>query len=244
MHARQPEKQYPPDFRRVLRQPSVWWRAQMIMHNRPGLHGSKARSSACADIARSCGANGIRIATLFRSGREGTRTPENMNAQVSCLGVRRWRYWPPTRTRCKLLTNVMDYRSRCTSRGSDCERQGISRTIDDQDVDLLPAVQDQVDDLPRIAGTEIPATNGTVWVVLMQRRPVPRCQLERAEHIGIGVKRVSGKRSDLVGSVGIDDDSVHLHVLTQPLANQSLHVVTRHTAGQGLAGRQRMRRSG
>ena len=75
-------------------------------------------------------------------------------------------------------------------------------------MDLLPLVQDQVDGLPRIVGTEIPATNGTVWVVLMQRRPVPWCQLERAEHIGIGVKRVSGKRSDLLGSFGIDDDSV------------------------------------
>jgi hypothetical protein len=78
----------------------------------------------------------------------------------------------------------------------------------------------------------------------MQRRPVPRCQFERTEHIGIGVESLSGKRSDLVSSFGVDDDSVHLHVLAQPLANQSLHVLTRHTAGRGLAGRQRVRRSG
>ncbi len=95
-----------------------------------------------------------------------------------------------------------------------------------------------------MTGAEIPATNGTVWVVLMQRRPIPRCQFERAEHISIGAERASGKRDDLVGSFGIDDYSVHLHVLAQPLANQSLHVLTRHTAGRGLAGRQRVRRSG
>lgn len=52
------------------------------------------------------------------------------------------------------------------------------------------------------------------------------------------------KCSDLIGSFGIDYDPVHLPALAQPLANQSLHVLTRHTAGRGLASRQRMRRSG
>jgi hypothetical protein len=70
-----------------------------------------------------------------------------------------------------------------------------------------------------MTGPEIPATNGTLWVVLVQRRPVPRCQFECAEHLGTGVERLSGKRSDLIGSFGIDDDSVHLHALAQPLAN-------------------------
>jgi hypothetical protein len=50
--------------------------------------------------------------------------------------------------------------------------------------------------------------------------------------------------NDLVGSFAVDDDSVHLHMLAQPLANQSLHVLTPHTAGRGLAGRQRVRRCG
>ena len=71
----------------------------------------------------------------------------------------------------------------------------------------------------------------------MQRRPVPRCQFERAKHLGIGMERLSGKRSDLVDSFGVDDDSIHLHVLAQPLADQSLHVLTRHTAARGRAGR-------
>jgi hypothetical protein len=49
-------------------------------------------------------------------------------------------------------------------------------------------------------------TELNVWIVLVQRRPVPRCQFECAEHIGIGVERLSEKRSDLVGSFGADDD--------------------------------------
>jgi hypothetical protein len=67
-----------------------------------------------------------------------------------------------------------------------------------------------------MAGAEVPATNGTVWVVLVQRRPVPRCQFERAERLGIGAERLGigaerlgigaerlgGKRSDLVDSFG------------------------------------------
>jgi hypothetical protein len=60
-------------------------------------------SSACADVTRSCVADGIRIATPLRSGREGTRTPEKLNTQVSGLGVRRGRYSPLTRTRRKPL---------------------------------------------------------------------------------------------------------------------------------------------
>jgi hypothetical protein len=90
---------------------------------------------------------------LFHRGeRRDSHTGESLDAQVKDPGCSRWRYLPFTRTRCELLTWGLPHKE-------------ISRTIGRQNVDLLPLVQDQVDGLPRIAGTEIPATNGTVWVV-------------------------------------------------------------------------------
>lgn len=63
-------------------------------------------------------------------------------------------------------------------------------------------VQDQVDYLSRVARPEVPAAHGAVWVVLVQRVPVPWHQFERVEHIGVGVKGLIGKGCDLVGSSG------------------------------------------
>lgn len=52
------------------------------------------------------------------------------------------------------------------------------------------------------------------------------------------------KCSDLVDSVGVDDDLVHLRALAQPLANQGLHVLARRTARRPLAAREGVGRGG
>lgn len=50
--------------------------------------------------------------------------------------------------------------------------------LHEQQVDLLLLLKDQVHHLPGLAGTERPAPDCSLRVVLMQRPAIPRCQLE------------------------------------------------------------------
>jgi hypothetical protein len=61
--------------------------------------------SAWSDVFRSCGASETYGSRLFYSGGEkGLAHLRSMNAQVTNLGLRLWRYSPLTRTQCKPLT--------------------------------------------------------------------------------------------------------------------------------------------
>ncbi|MGH3493991.1 MAG: hypothetical protein ACRDQ1_12255, partial [Sciscionella sp.] len=78
--------------------------------------------------------------------------------------------------------------------GSGCSPVSIETPsappLHEQQVDLLLLRKDQVHHLPCLAGTELPASDCTLGVILVLRPAVPRRQLEHFQYLGVGVQGI------------------------------------------------------
>lgn len=90
----------------------------------------------------------------------------------------------------------------------------MSRTVgveplNEEKVDFSLVVEDEVDDVAGVVGTEGPASNGAGGVVLVVGSAVPRCEFEGGEDLGKVGERLGGQNGDLVRHRGVGNDAIH-----------------------------------
>ena len=81
--------------------------------------------------------------------------------------------------------------------------------MDEEEVDFLLVVEDEVDEVACVVGSEGPPADGAGGVVLVVRLAVPRGEFESSHDLGEVGERVGGQCGDLVRHGGVGNDAIH-----------------------------------
>lgn len=81
--------------------------------------------------------------------------------------------------------------------------------LDEEEVDFSLVVEDEVDEVAGVVGSEGPPSDGAGGVVFVVGLAVPRGEFEGGQDLGEVGECVGGQRGDLVRHRGVGNDAIH-----------------------------------